>query len=111
MRILQLTVLLLTIATMSALATGTRKDNILKACTIGIAALDTTTEGYEKYYQIPDENLNKYFSDKLDSMLKSWYVQNAFLLDSMELAEADTLKQTLPDSVYIQRLQSLQSAV
>lgn len=111
MRILQLTVILLTIATMSALATGTRKDNILKACTIGVSALDTTTEGYEKYYQIPDENLNKYFSDKLDSMLKSWYVQNAFLLDSMELAEADTLKQTLPDSVYIQRLQSLQSAV
>jgi membrane-bound lytic murein transglycosylase D len=111
MRILQLTVLLLTIATMTSLATGLRKDNILKACTISIAALDTTTEGYEKYYQIPDENLNKYFSDKLDSMLKSWYVQNAFLLDSMELAEADTLKQTLPDSVYINRLQSLQSAV
>ncbi|MGE5395449.1 MAG: LysM peptidoglycan-binding domain-containing protein [Candidatus Saccharibacteria bacterium] len=111
MRILQLTILLLTIATMHTLATGTRKDNILKACTIGVAALDTTAEGYEKYYRIPDENLSKYFSDKLDSMLKSWYVQNAFLLDSMELAEADTLKQTLPDSVYIQRLQSLQSAV
>ncbi|MBC8006336.1 MAG: lytic transglycosylase domain-containing protein, partial [Verrucomicrobia bacterium] len=92
------------------MAAGIKKESILKACTIGVAALDTV-DGYEKYYQIPDENLNKYFSDKLDSMLKSWYVQNAFLLDSMELAEADTLKQTLPDSVYIQRLQSMQSAV
>ena len=55
--------------------------------------------------------MNKFFSDKLDSMLSSWYVQNAFLLDSTELAEADTLKQTLPDSIYIQRLQTMQSAV
>lgn len=111
MKIIKLILLLLTIATYTSFGSGTKKDNILKACTISIAALDTTSEGYEKYYQIPDENLNKYFSDKLDSMLKSWYVQNAFLLDSMELAEADTLKQTLPDSVYIKRLQSLQSAV
>jgi membrane-bound lytic murein transglycosylase D len=87
-----------------------RKENLRKVCTINVAALDTLN-GYEKFYHIPDENLNKYFSDKLDSMVSSWYVQNAFLLDSTELAEADTLKQTLPDSVYIQRLQSLQSAV
>ncbi|HEY3372460.1 MAG TPA: transglycosylase SLT domain-containing protein [Prolixibacteraceae bacterium] len=110
MRILRLTVLLLAITGFNTFGAGIKKDNLLKACTIGIASFDTLN-GYEKYYNIPDENLNKYFSDKLDSMLKSWYVQNAFLLDSMELAEADTLKQTLPDSVYIQRLQSMQSAV
>lgn len=110
MRILHITVLLLAITGFNTFASGIKKENLLKACTIGIVSLDTL-DGYEKYYQIPDENLNKYFSDKLDSMLQSWYVQNAFLLDSMELAEADTLKQTLPDSIYIQRLQSLQSAV
>ena len=110
MRIIHLTVLLLAITGFNVLASGIKKDNLLRACTISVASLDTS-KGYEKYYNIPDENLNKYFSDKLDSMLKSWYVQNAFLLDSMELVEADTLKQTLPDSVYIQRLQSLQSAV
>lgn len=110
MKILHLTVLFLAFTGLNTFASGIRKDNILKACTIGVSSLDTLN-GYEKYYRIPDENLNKYFSDKLDSMLKSWYVQNAFLLDSMELAEADTLKQTLPDSVYIQRLQSMQSAV
>lgn len=110
MRILQIAVLLLAITGLSASATGTKKENILRACTIGVASLDTLN-GYEKYYEIPDENLNKYFSDKLDSMLNSWYVQNVFLLDSTQLAEADTLKQILPDSVYIQRLQSMQSAV
>lgn len=110
MRILQIAVLLLAITGISASASGTKKENILRACTIGVASLDTLN-GYEKYYEIPDENLNKYFSDKLDSMLNSWYVQNVFLLDSTQLAEADTLKQTLPDSVYIQRLQSMQSAV
>lgn len=110
MRILQLTVLLLAFTGLNSFASGLKKENLLKACTIGVSSLDTLN-GYEKFYLIPDENLNKYFSDKLDSMLKSWYVQNAFLLDSVELAEADTLKQILPDSVYIQRLQSLQSAV
>src|SRR5450759_4193350 len=110
MRILRLTVILLTISGLSAFASGTKKEILRRVCTINVASLDTIN-GYEKYYKIPDENLNKYFSDKLDSMLSSWYVQNAFLLDSTELAEADTLKQTLPDSVYIQRLQSMQSAV
>ncbi len=110
MKILQLTVLLLTIAGFNALGSGLKKENLRRVSTINVASLDTI-DGYEKYYHIPDENLNKMFSDKLDSMLSCWYVQNAFLLDSTELAEADTLKQTLPDSVYIQRLQSMQSAV
>ena len=87
-----------------------KRENLRKVCSINITSLDTL-DGYEKFYSFPDETLNKYLSDKMDSMLNSWYVQNAFLLDSTELAEADTLKQVLPDSVYIQRLQSMQSAV
>ena len=110
MRILKLTVILLTIAGLNSFAFGSKKENLRKVCTISVSSLDTIS-GYEKYYSIPDETMNKFFSDKLDSMLSSWYVQNAFLLDSTELAEADTLKQTLPDSVYIQRLQTMQSAV
>ena len=110
MRIIKLTVIILVFSGVNLFATGINKENLRKACTINVSSLDTI-DGYVKYYDIPDEIQNKYFSDKLDSMLSSWYVQNAFLLDSTELAEADTLKQTLPDSVYIQRLQSLQSAV
>jgi membrane-bound lytic murein transglycosylase D len=110
MRLFKLTVVLLTIAGLSSNVFALRKENIRKACTINISSIDTLS-GYEKFYSIPDETLNKIFSDKLDSLVSSWYVQNAFLLDSTELAEADTLKQTLPDSIYVQRLQSLQSAV
>jgi len=110
MRILKLTVVLLTIAGLNSFASGMKKENLRKAVTINVSAFDSIS-GYEKYYSIPDETMNKFFSDKLDSMLSSWYVQNAFLLDSTELAEADTLKQTLPDSIYIQRLQTMQSAV
>jgi membrane-bound lytic murein transglycosylase D len=110
MRIFKLTVVLLTIAGLSSSVFALSKENLRKACTIHVSAIDTT-KGYEKYYSIPDETLKKILSDKLDSLVSSWYVQNAFLLDSTELAEADTLKQTLPDSVYVQRLQSLQSAV
>jgi len=110
MRILKLTAVLLTIAGLNSFASGLKKENLRKAVTINVSAFDSIS-GYEKYYSIPDETMNKFFSDKLDSMLSSWYVQNAFLLDSTELAEADTLKQTLPDSIYIQRLQSMQSAV
>lgn len=110
MKFLRLTIILLILAGSHAFSIGMKKETIRKACTINVSALDTIS-GYEKYYHIPDETLNKFFADKLDSMLSSWYVQNAFLLDSTELAEADTLKQTLPDSVYIQRLQSMQSAV
>ena len=110
MRLFRLTFLVLTFTGLNSIGSGINKENLLKARTIGVSSLDTIN-GYEKYYHIPDENLNKYFSDRLDSMVNSWYVQNAFLLDSIELAEADTLKQIMPDSVYIQRLQSLQSAV
>lgn len=112
MRIIKLTVLLLTLTGFVSSASGLKlkKENLRKVCSISITSLDTL-DGYEKFYYFPDETLNKYLSDKMDSMLNSWYVQNAFLLDSTELAEADTLKQVLPDSVYIQRLQSMQSAV
>ena len=110
MRILKLTVVLLTIAGLNSFAFALKKENLRQAVRISVSSLDTIS-GYEKYYSFPDETMNKIFSDKLDSMLSNWYVQNAFLLDSTELAEADTLKQTLPDSIYIQRLQSMQSAV
>ena len=64
MRILNLTVVLLTIAGLNSFASGLRKDNPKKACTINISALDTLS-GYEKYYSIPDETMKKYFQTNL----------------------------------------------
>ena len=61
---------------------------------------------------IPTENLDNILSDKLDSMVHTWYVQNAFPVDSLEKAFAsDTLQRVLPDSVYISRLQNLDSYI
>ncbi len=86
------------------------KKDIRRARVINVSALDTVN-GYSKFYAIPDEDLNVYFAEKLDSMVSSWYVQNTFLLDSTEILEGDTLASSIPDSVFVDRLQSIQSAV
>ncbi len=58
------------------------------------------------------DNLDNILSDKLDSMTHTWYVQNAFPVDSLEKAmAADTLQRVLPDSIYISRLQNLDSYI
>ena len=77
-----------------------------------IQVADLDTAGYKKVYGYPDENLNDLFEVKLDSLMDSWYVQNSFNLDSLELeALPDSLKKALPDSVYIARLQNLDSYI
>jgi len=59
-----------------------------------------------------NDNLDHILSDKLDSMVNTWYVQNAFAVDSLEkVCAGDTLQKELPDSVYISRLQNLDSYI
>lgn len=61
---------------------------------------------------LPDDNLDTVISDKLDSMVNTWYVQNAFSVDSLTKAYSQyTEPQDLPDSVYISRLQNLDSYI
>jgi len=59
----------------------------------------------------PDDNLDNILSDKLDSMVNTWYVQNAYAVDSLEKACSYVEQNELPDSVYISRLQNLDSYV
>ena len=59
----------------------------------------------------PDDNLDNILSDKLDSMVNTWYVQNAFAVDSLEKACSYIEQNELPDSVYISRLQNLDSYI
>lgn len=59
----------------------------------------------------PDDNLDNILSDKLDSMVNTWYVQNAFAVDSLEKAFSYVEQNELPDSVYISRLQNLDSYI
>jgi membrane-bound lytic murein transglycosylase D len=59
----------------------------------------------------PDDNLDNILSDKLDSMVNTWYVQNAFAVDSLEKACSYVEQNELPDSIYISRLQNLDSYI
>ena len=73
---------------------------------------DLDTAGYTKVYSYPDENLNDLFEEKLDSLMFSWIVQNSYNIDTTALSQLpDSLRKALPDSVYINRLQALDSYV
>lgn len=106
----RLFIILTVLATASFSLFAKGKEDIRRVRTIQIASVDTVADGYDKYYLLPDEEVNEIFSAQIDSLLNSWYVQNAFSIDSIELTDIDTLG-LLPDSVYIERLQSIQSYV
>lgn len=57
-----------------------------------------------------NENLNNLVSDKLDSLVNTWYIKNAFVYDNSEFDSLpENIKMYLPDSVYISRLQAIDS--
>jgi len=58
----------------------------------------------------PDENLDDFFSEKMDSLVDTWYAKQAFHEDSLGDA-AERYPKNLPDSVYIKRLQDMQEVV
>ena len=61
---------------------------------------------------LPAENFDHILSDRLDSMVNQWYVQSAFPVDSIiNTLAADSLQKDLPDSLYISRLQNLDSYI
>jgi len=104
----QLIILLITFCVNSFVSSGANKDDLRKMKTIRVSAVDTI--GYEKYYALPDEDLNDLFTAQIDSLVSSWYVQNAFVIDSIEMSDIDTLA-LLPDSVYVDRLQTMDSYI
>lgn len=57
-----------------------------------------------------DNKLNTIFSDKMDSLMGSWDIQNRFNLDTTEVTILDYPK-NLPDSVYINRLKEIEQVV
>lgn len=61
---------------------------------------------------ISDKNLSNMVSDQLDSLTNTWYVKNAFKVDSLTLNNlSDSLNNALPDSVYISRIKNLDSYI
>ncbi|WP_423130540.1 lytic transglycosylase domain-containing protein [Gaoshiqia sp. Z1-71] len=86
------------------------KDPIKQVKRIEVVELDTL--GYQSVFVNPDENLNDLFGEQIDSLLNSWYIQNTFALDiSNEAIEGASSIVSLPDSVYISRLQSIDSFI
>ncbi len=59
----------------------------------------------------PAEDLNEIFSEKMDSLVNTWYVKNAFKIDSLEVDLSDFYPTNVPDSVYIARLKDIEEVV
>ncbi|WP_241558294.1 lytic transglycosylase domain-containing protein [Mariniphaga sediminis] len=60
---------------------------------------------------IPDEDLNDIFSEKMDSLVNTWYIKNMFHFDSSEVRFTNVYPTNLPDSVYIARLKETQQVI
>ena len=105
--ILVLSFLIFTINSNAQVNNNQPNSSLLAPATKGLDSLKTILSD-----TIPIDNLDNILSDRLDSMVNTWYVQNAFPVDSLKKAcAADTLQKDLPDSVYISRLQNLDSYI
>lgn len=59
----------------------------------------------------PDENLNPFFSEKMDSLENTWYANKLFQDGVTEVDSPDIFPANLPDSVYISRLKEIEEVV
>lgn len=59
----------------------------------------------------PDEDLSDIFSEKIDSLGNSWYIQHLFHLDNSTGNLSEFYPKNLPDSVYIRRLDEIKQVV
>ena len=85
------------------------KETVKRVKTIEVISLDSL-QGYKKKYVTPDENLNDLFAEKIDSLVNSWYMQNVFEMPTGDQQDSSELV-SIPDSIYIQRLQAIDSYV
>ena len=97
-------------AGIKAFAAKVEKEDLKPVKTIEVVALDSI-EGYQRKYTTPDENLNDLFAAKLDSLVNSWYMQNVFEMVPGDISQDSPAIVSIPDSVYIERLQSIDSYI
>jgi len=110
MKKFQLLTFLLISFTGTILASTLGKESLKRMKRIEIVALDTI-HGYESVYVSPDENLNDLFAEQIDSLINSWYIQNSYSLEGIEKEPDESEIVSIPDSIYIQRLQSIESYI
>jgi len=103
-------ILLSVISSLAAIADNGERASLKQIKRIVVVSLDTIN-GYTSAYLYPDENLNDLFAEQMDSLYHSWYIQNAYDGGFFEGNDEMLDLASLPDSVYIQRLQSIDSYV
>ena len=106
-KFLKLFIILLLPAT--ATAGPDSNDNIKRIGQYVVTSIDTNS--HQAIYIEPDEVIRGIFSDKLDSLVASWYISNIFLPGDMETDSLTRHTLNLSDSVLISRLQSIPAEV
>ena len=84
-------------------------ENIRRLGQYVVTSIDTNS--HQAVYIEADDVIRSIFSEKLDSMVHSWYASNVFLPDSSEFDFTIPHSMQIPDSVLIARLQALPTAV
>lgn len=88
---------------------------------IGISSVDTSGN-LTIYKEYPDEVLDDIFAEKMDSLINNWYIKNAYDINSRVIsdtianllmidADQEYPGNSIPDSVYIERLAMLNSHI
>ena len=91
---------------------------------IEIASIDTSGN-LETHMVYPDEFLGMVIEEKMDSLMSSWFVRNAYDINSivqfdslpenfLDIDDAETFQSSgniLPDSSYIQRLSAIETPI
>ena len=76
-----------------------------------IVSIEFIVPEMEDTLLIIDEFLDDFFSEKIDSMIDSWFIENVFTDEIYEFNQAEIFPQDLPDSIYISRLQNAQQVI
>ncbi|MCL1821617.1 MAG: transglycosylase SLT domain-containing protein, partial [Prolixibacteraceae bacterium] len=88
---------------------GKSQNHVQKIGSFQIAEIGK--DSCETIFVEPDENIRIIFSDKLDSLVHSWYVKKVYRPDSREYNSAPHANLDVSDSVIIERLQNIHSDV
>lgn len=78
---------------------------------LGIDTTYLTTDSISNEEINIDDKLNVIFSERMDSLLGSWDIQNRFNFDSSEVRLMAEFPKNLPDSIYIARLQDTEEVL
>ena len=108
MRTIQIIIILLFCFSEWAGAKILKKDSLNQIRKIEVVSLEDSLKTCKTKFFYPDENLNALFSDKIDSLLNSWYFKHSFVLTEKKSVPSVS---TFPDSVYIEQLQRIDSYV